>query len=307
MSNLQAQLIDWSYAIDPATGRCSVNGLELETRDSVFLGYWLIGRGEAAQAEPIIRRLYGEAASGYSALEAAFMLWVAGEYMHATGSRAFVDGDGTAGIELALDTLECSWKQPAPHWLDRQENGLLLSNLAVYYAGIQKIQPYADSGRTQRMLKSIRELLFASFIKDGHVISRLGDLTVHGDITVTAIPFGLLGIEDRILIEALAPVEQLTGRGVRLSAADSYYGGCERSDLTALLAWYYAKKGDSSRAKNLLAAVEQTYRESGCLKEATVSTAKEELLLRYWQETEGGTAPESPLSYLLFELASDSL
>ncbi len=89
----------------------------------------------------------------------------------------------------------------------------------MYFAAVQANIQNGVGERGVRLLKAIRELVFARFIKEGRVISELGDTAIHGDIITAAIPFGMLGIEDRILIEALYKLEEtLVGKGVRFKA-----------------------------------------------------------------------------------------
>ncbi|WP_313998179.1 TIM-barrel domain-containing protein [uncultured Paenibacillus sp.] len=272
-------------------------------RDNAFRSYAFMKSGNAPAAYSLAAELL--AAGDKSAPDEAFALWAAGEYMNATQDYSLLQNDGTA-IAKAIGRIEGGWRTPQSHWLDPRRSGVFLTNLAIYYAGLSSIGPHAGDERTQQLMKSIRELLFARFIKDGRVVSELGDTAVHGDIVAAAIPFGLLGIEDRILIEALAVVEEsLTGKGVRLSANDTWFGGCERTDVTCLLAWYYANKGEIGKAKSLLAHVEGLFRTDGSIGELDVSTAREPLFLSHWQSQ--SQAPDSRLSVVLFELASASV
>lgn len=296
-----------SITVDPAAGKAAMDGIELSVRDAAFLSCLLIKQGRLEQAAPIVRGLHAAADISAEPLDTAWRLWVTGEYLHARGNHSVLPA-GDAWLSAALDILEQGWRQPAAHWLVAGDTGLYVTNLAVCYSGIQAIMPHTADARPQRQLKSIRELVFAKFIKDGHLVSRLGDTGIDGDIVATAIPFGMLGIEDRILIEALYKLEAaLVGEGVRFAAGDTYYGGCERPDLTCLLAWYYANKGDLARAKSLLATVDKWYRTSGVLSEVELSTAKEELLLDHWRRSKPDGVPVSPLSYILYELACEIL
>ncbi|OXM14807.1 TIM-barrel domain-containing protein [Paenibacillus herberti] len=290
-------------------------------KEMVFLSRLHMQRGEPQLALSLLRRLMEqvEGDSGTSLTDAALALWAWGEYVKSSDR----DFDVASGQTFAADVvgrIEQQWQQPQPHWLQggsrqqergsRQQgsSGIYLSHLALYYAAIQSAPPHSAEETGIKLLKSIRELVFERFIKDGRVVSELGDTAIHGDIIAAAIPFGMLGIEDRILIEALYKLEEtLVGKGVRLKPSDTWLGGCERPDLTCLLAWYYANKGDLARAKELLGHVEGLREEQGRLYEVDLATAREPLMRDYWLAQNGEQSPASSWSEILLELALGAL
>ncbi|UKS30348.1 hypothetical protein LOZ80_15985 [Paenibacillus sp. HWE-109] len=280
------------FVLDEHTGQVTITGHRAANRDLVFLSYALIQRGEADRALPLLRLLQSRSGQKEDRdhvlpTDAALVLWVVGEYVKATDDLAFKAELGSYAAATTL-YLEANWQRPQTHWLKDESEGIYLSHLAIYFAALQVNVQNGIGERGVRLLKAIRERLFASMIKDGRVISQLGDTAIHGDIVTAAIPFGLLGIEDRILIEALYELEEtLVEQGVRFKVGDTSYGGCERPDLTCLLAWYYAKKGDTVRAKELLAHVENLLDKMGWLPEVDIATAKESLLLTHSLERYG--------------------
>ncbi|MGO4273321.1 hypothetical protein AB4Z22_26340, partial [Paenibacillus sp. TAF58] len=296
-----------NYFIDEQTGQIMISGQLATFRDIAFLSYALIQRGEADRALPVLRLMISDPFKGKLALtDVALRLWAFGEYLKVTEDQDFkLEIEGI--IEETTLLLDSNWQKPQPHWLQHGSEGIYLSHLAMYFAAVQANIQNGVGERGVRLLKAIRELVFASFIKEGRVVSELGDTAIHGDILTAAIPFGMLGIEDRILIEALYKLEEtLVSKGVRFKAGDNFYGGCERADLTCLLAWYYAKKGDTVRAKELLAHVEMLQKEDSKLYEVDASTAKEPLLLTYWRE-QAGEPPVSTWGGVLLELAQTAL
>ncbi|TXK74858.1 hypothetical protein [Paenibacillus sp. N3.4] len=320
--NTQDMQRSLDYEIHALTGEVTIEGQKASLRDLAFLGYALVQKGEAEQTVALLRVINESERLEQAALtEKALVMWTLGEYLKSTDDSSF-GAEMLTFIRATVQEIETNWQKPQPHWLQGEGQGIYLSHLAIYFAAIQSNVQHGVGETGVRLLKSIRELLFAKFIKDGRVVSQLGDTSIHGDIIAAAIPFGMLGIEDRILIEALYQLEEtLVGKGVRLCGSDTYYGGCERPDLTCLLVWYYAKKGDTVRAKELLARVESLREEHGVLFEVDTATAKEPLMLEYWLEREAdlnrkgfqGQAYEislghvSPLSSVLAELAQGAL
>lgn len=297
------------------SGGAVLNGVPLGSAETAWLCYALAHAGRPEQAEPLLaglaRRLEPALGGGPEGLlDAAHWLWAYGVCRSAGCGMA-----ADAGLLAhAVDLLERHWRTPRPHWLAEAEGGapaVWLSNLAIVYGGLLAVQPHAPQlrERIQALLKTMRELVFAKFIKAEKVVSRLGSADIYGDIVLSAVPFGLLGIEDRILIEALYVVERelASGQGVRLSADDTYYGGCERPDLACLLAWYYAEKGDLARAKQLIARVDQLLeQDNGMLRAVDLDTAREPLYAAYWRERDG-EPPHRPLAVLLHAIAARSI
>lgn len=289
-----------NFILDEQTGRVTISGQSATLRDIAFLSYALIQQGETQRVLPLLRLLSGKNQKDQRALtDAALALWVIGEYLKVTeDATSKVELEGFLEETTAL--LDANWQKPQPHWLIPDSEGIFLSHLAMYFAAIQANVQHGVGEQGVRLLKAIRELVFAKFIKEGRVISQLGDTAIHGDIVTAAMPFGMLGIEDRILIEALYKLEEtLVDQGVRFKIGDLSYGGCERPDLTCFLAWYYAKKGDTVRAKELLAHVETLQAEQGVLYEMDTATANEPLLLAYAMERSGKPAVSSWSSVLL--------
>ena len=197
-----------NYLLDEHTGQITISGQLATFRDIVFLSYALIQRGEAERALPVLRMMSSDHFKGQLALtDAALRIWAFGEYLKVKEDQDFrLEIEGI--IEEATLLLETNWQKPQPHWLQRGSEGIYLSHLAMYFAAVQSNIQAGVGERGVRLLKAIRELVFASFIKEGRVVSELGDTAIHGDITTAAIPFGMLGIEDRILIEALYKLEE---------------------------------------------------------------------------------------------------
>jgi alpha-glucosidase (family GH31 glycosyl hydrolase) len=304
-----AGMIETLWTIEDETGKVFLRGKEAGMRDAAFLGYRLIRQGEADSFIPFLRSGGERALRSPSPMDAAYWLWAAGEYLLALPDGRGLSEELQPHLAAAVARIEREWTTPCAHWLDTGRHGLFTSHLAIYYRALQVAGPFAgrDSAETAlRAGKAIRELVFAKLLKDGRVVSKLGDTAIDADIVAAAIPFGMFGIEDRILIEALYQVEErLVGKGVRLAANDTFFGGCERPDVTCLLAWYYANKGDLARAKSLLAQVDALYERDGVLYEADTATAAEPLYLAYWQ----GLRPleASALSEIVYRLAQEQM
>ncbi|MBB6673515.1 glycoside hydrolase family 31 protein [Cohnella nanjingensis] len=348
MNGREGVLSPYAAWIVAENGEAGLNGDRLRWAESAWLAYALAQAGEAEQAAPILARMEralaaallggsdtdGDEGAGmesgteFEAEEeakakveaevdeepsaaAAYWLWAYGV------SRSAGYAGPAASERLlaaAVSEVGAGFAKPRAHWLAEAggptDEAVWFANLAIAYGGLLAVQPHAsgEGEAIQRWLKAIRELVFAKFIKDEKIVSRLGSSRIDGDIVLAAVPFGLLGIEDRILIEALDVLERelASSQGVRLSESDTYYGGCERPDLTALLAWYYAEKGDLARAKGLLAGLDRQQEASGGrLGAVDEATAREPLYAAHWRER--GQPPASPFASLLDAIARGTL
>ncbi|MED5019447.1 glycoside hydrolase family 31 protein [Paenibacillus chibensis] len=289
-------------------------------RDGAFRSYAAMKKGKMSEAESFIRESVVRAVSeGSSVLDASYWLWIAGEHANLSGSSGVLKEIQTHARQAVQLIME-QWETPIRHWLGLagEPEAIYLSNLAIMYGAVLAVQPSwseaaAEGGISaadlQKLLKAMRELLFAKMIKDGRVVSRLGSRAINGDIVLAAVPFGMLGIEDRILIEALFVVEEnLMGQGVCYSADDIAYGGCERPDLACLLAWYYTEKGDLGKAKLLLKrASELKDAAGGEMPEVDEGTVSEPFYLERDKKLSGGAIPQSPLASALYDIAETVL
>lgn len=291
-------------------------------RDQAFYSYAQLKQNSWEPAVSFIREAGGEIRQDekISGLEAAYWLWIIGEYTKKKNDLSLLT-EMRLAVDHAVQVISRDWNKPEAHWLNLpgRAEAIYLSNLAIMYGAVMAVQSVwkeermengCNTADLQRLLKDMRELLFARMIKDGRVVSQLGSREIYGDIVLAAIPFGLLGIEDRILIEALFIVEEeLIGKGVRFSLDDLYFGGCERPDISCLLSWYYAEKGDISKAKLLLKHASDLIQSSsrGVLPVVDPETALEPMYMEYEQLKNGGDVPESPLAEALYMIALDTL
>ncbi|MEX2461976.1 MAG: TIM-barrel domain-containing protein [Paenibacillaceae bacterium] len=271
-------------------------------REGAFLSYFFIKFDEPRKSLPFTKYSFNTTNDFH---ELVYWLWIVGEYTNQTEDLSLLT-EYKDQIVNAIEETRSLWNKPQKHWLNDFEMGIYTSNISIAYGALLAINHHYSHEGVQKLLNEIRKFLFAKLIKSEKIVSELGDNQIHGDIILSAVPYGMLGIEDRILIEALHITEkELVTKGVRLSNSDMYYGGCERADLTCILAWYYSEKGDLSRAKQLLEQVKlQAERDpSGKLYAVDDKTAKEALYHQYWMEQNNKEVIESKLSHILYAIA----
>jgi len=239
--------------------------------------------------------------------EKALWLWSAGETANRIGGDRFPD-EWRTHAESVVAEIAAGWREPRPHWMISTAPGVYLNNLALYYGAVQSANNTLRSGEAQRLLKDIREFAFARMLVRGALTSRLGETEPYGDIGASAIPFALFNAGDQVLVGAVKTVEErLAGvSGVRFASGDLRYGGCVRSDVTCLLAWYYCELGDLARARRLLEQAEQLWQRSGTFAEYELATARVDLQRDHDAAVHGEPA-EQALTYVLYGIALRTL
>ncbi|HEX7714834.1 MAG TPA: hypothetical protein VF531_12540, partial [Bacillota bacterium] len=285
-------------------GRISFNGNDLCMRDVAFTAYYLIKKGDLHKAAAIIKNAAAIIRTGtvhYD--EAVFFLWMLGEYLNATGEIED-SPDFSRLIDFDIDYLSGEWMKPQKNWLGNLDEAIYLNNIAIAYGAVQSINNKLQSENARKLLIRMREFMFQKFLDQGRVVSRLGDKEILGDISLIAVPFGLLDAGNQILVESINVLEkELVEQGVRLSRRDLFFGGCIRSDLTCLLSWYYSERGNIARAKSLLEEVEKIWNRDGKLYIVDRASAREPLYFDYDTEKSKGNMEESYLGYVLYAIA----
>lgn len=284
------------------------NHLNISNRDAAFLCYYFIQDGNAQQVAPCIDRIADDIRKGsMEYADEVLWLWLLGEYANKE-KGSIKPEDFKKIINTVTDHIELHWQRPAINWMEGQEEGIYLANLAMAYGALKSVNNAVKDETAQQLMIKIREFMFKKFLKGGKVAGKLGDDGIMGDISLISVPFGLLDAGNQILVETMKDVEkELVSKGVRLSKNDTYFGGCTRNDLTCLLSWYYSERGEIGRAKWLLEQVEAVWQRDGKLLELDLDSRKEELYYKYWCEKYGDSCLEKPFSYIIYAIARQNI
>ena len=275
----------------------------LDVRTAAFLCYLDVKTKQPyGGCETYLRRQAVRVEEREDFVEAAFWLWSLGEYAGAVGETdALREYAGAARKAVAVIGRE--WNRPHPHWLVPDGRAVWLGNLAIAAGGLRAASLHLQDEEAGRLLREIREFVFAEMMHQGGVVGALGSREITGDIGIAAVPFGLFNAGDLVLVAAVDWLEaHLANGGVRFSIHDTRYGGCVRPDLTALLAWYYSERGHLARAAKLLDSVRRQWERDGKLMEYDTESAIVPLYARYDLET-SGPPRENELAYILYEIA----
>lgn len=286
----------------------SFKGTALSIRDAMLMCYYLLKSGEDAKVKAVLLKTGKQIKDAPDYFGKALWLWMLGEYVNQSGCVQLL-ADLKDTISDIAACIEENWSKPMKSWInpDLQED-IYLTNLSPAYGALLSINNGLRDEHVMQLMKTIKEFMFKKLMRGSRLASKISDHMIMGDIGLAAVPFAMVDAGNQILAEALFEVEeQLVTGGVRLSANDTYYGGCVRNYLTLLLSWYYSEKGDISKAKSLFNNIRSIYEKDGRLPELAPESHKEEILYRYWTGTKGEIPVESPLVYILYAIAQQNI
>ncbi len=292
---------------------------EITIRDKAFICYYLIKNGEAYKAVPFIEYVAPIIkAGGTDYYDTVFWLWILGEYLKETNEvekkDIFIDA-----IYKSIEIIGHSWDKPMKNWMgSSKDSGVYMTSISIAYGAIRSVNNFMKNDKAQKLIIDIRKFIMINFLKKGEVVSvvsKLGDRVIYGDIGNTAAPFGLLEVEDRILVEAIMFMEKdLKIMDGSIYKNDLLPGGFTRTDINCLLSWYYSDKGDFARARWLLEQTEkiwdETYHEEPMVLEnrelllsfVIYSIAKQNIFL---QQQAKGLLSNEPLSIIHLPVGSE--
>lgn len=230
-------------------------------RDGAIGAFAALKRGHTEVAVSYLTSAAGEWKSDDArALDQAYWLWIAGEYVNYGGDRERVLASSD-WIEACIRNIDGRWRAADNHWLWEEEKGLFLSHLAIYYGALRAIHNVVRSETALRVCKDIRERTFASFMSGKHFISREGSADVWGDIVTAAAPFGLVSVGDLAMLDALTRL-----------------GDDQPPEAAALLSYYYTDSGQVAKGRQWLGEAEQAAAEDDGSPEAALLLLARELL-----------------------------
>ncbi|WP_192929829.1 glycoside hydrolase family 31 protein [Alkaliphilus serpentinus] len=140
-------------------------------------------------------------------------------------------------VSVQLSTNDCN----APHWLYGGKSDYYLSNIAALHCGLKSGLNIIDNDDARKKMIALREYALKKFLQGGYLISIAeGDLRL-GDLSMCAVPFCMFGAEDRILVESMEEESErfFGNQGIEFSLTEK-----RNKELTLLLSWYFAEKGD---------------------------------------------------------------
>ena len=174
-------------------------------------------------------------------------------------------------VALTVRYLTPLWQSHNYDCWEEYRKEIHISTLAALYGGLSAVQRFAPAYVPDGVPDLIRDfVLQTSVAPGGHFMKFLGNDAVDASLLWTAVPYGLVSIDDERFSRTLAKIEHDLHRpdgGVYRYVADVYYGGGEWILLTAWLAWVYIELRRAAEAHELMTWIEAQATGDGALPE----------------------------------------
>ena len=206
------------------------------------------------------------------------LLWGLQHHAQLSGLQT-LPPDWTRAAQLLVGYLAALWQRPNSDCWEEFPERIAVSTLAALYAGLHAISAaFAASGQDATLAtqtaEHIRAAILSVGVRDGHLIKQLnGEDMVDASLLWACVPFqehSVLSPAHELMQGTVARIERdLIGAsgGVHRYPADTFYGGGEWINLTALLGEYYAAIGNHAGVQRCLAFIESSANEQGDLPE----------------------------------------
>ena len=233
-------------------------------------------------------------------------LWALQDHIQRTGDRALF-GEVHAQVTRLVHYLRAFWQSPCYDCWEELGDKIHPTTLAAIYGGLQAAAAL-DATLVDETPAAIRRFVLAHCVVEGRLAKFAGSLLVDANLLGAALPFQLLDAGDPILIATVAQIERdLLHRGVRRYQEDTYYGGGEWLLLTAWLGWLYAERGDSARARALLAWVAAEADAGGDMPEQVCDVPLDPAFVQPWIDRWGPVAKPLLWSHAMYLILNDVL
>lgn len=234
------------------------NKIELTDTESAFLNYYHIKFGDPLRARDYIDQNATGLVMKLDCFHAScYWLWILGGYINKTRDVEYLKSHDKT-VDAAIAVVDRFWRKELPNWILKEQTGCYISNLAIAYGALQAISNHSKS-EARRIMLEIKRALFKEFMDGGRVVSHT-DKTMTGDLSLIAVPFGLLDAGNQILVESIRLLEEQLISEQELVCYK--VGETAREDLALLLSWYYTERGEIARAQKLKTAVENVRNKS---------------------------------------------
>lgn len=210
--------------------------------------------------------------------------------------------------ELAVLYLSALWQFPCSDCWEEFHDQVHTYTLAAIQAGIKAFSDLSGSNH-QSVIDAIQKTIIDQCVNNSHFTKRLGSEDVDANLISLAVPYGVVGIEHPLMTATIKKIEEdLTGtKGLHRYTEDTYYGGGEWVLLSAWLGWYWAERGNETRAQELLGWIESQADENGYLPEQTSEHLNKPEYYKIWVERWGEIANPLLWSHAKYLILQNSL
>jgi len=231
-------------------------------------------------------------------------LWALAE--HLDGS---LPPDLRPTVELVARYLRATWQLESYSCWEELDGGEHAATLGAAFAGLAAAARLLDDGEWAAEAERVRAALLARFVHGDRFGRGPDDERVDGSLLWLGVPFGVLPLDDPLLVATVDAVRRdlyRPGGGVYRYLGDSYYGGGEWVLLACSLGWHELRTGNAGAAEPIREWVHAQARPNGDLPEQVTDHAQEKTMIEPWVERWGPVATPllwSHAMYLIMDAA----
>jgi GH15 family glucan-1,4-alpha-glucosidase len=215
-------------------------------------------------------------------------LWGLGEHLALAGERA-IPPEFQNGVEVTLRYLKHFWDEGCYDCWEEFPFRWHTSTLASLYGGVRAMARFDPT--LEPLAARIRAFTLEHCVQNGAFVKFAGYPVPDGSLLWTAVPFGLVDVQDPMFLETVTQIETRLwrGAGVHRYEHDTYFGGGGWVLLSAWLGWVYARLGRIGDAARLAEWV-RAQDDGGGLPEQTSASLLCPPYLEAWRARWGASA-----------------
>jgi GH15 family glucan-1,4-alpha-glucosidase len=234
-------------------------------------------------------------------------LWCLDEYRRASGDEDLCRRLAP-GIELTVDYLARTWQLPCYDCWEENGTQVHSSTLACVYGGLAALKDLPAGPRAGAVAEQVRSFLLASTV-DGRFRKHGGTDSVDASLLWLSLPFRVVEPDHPVMEETVRHIERrlLLRGGVNRYPEDTYYGGGRWLILTSWLGWYYARRGRTGEARDLLRWVADQADAEGNLPEQVSTDVIDPSMVEPWVRRWGPVARPLVWSHAMYLVLKSEL
>ncbi len=182
--------------------------------------------------------------------------WLWGVVRHCQKHNPHMWSEIRPSVTLLIQYLEVIWHYPNYDCWEEFRDQQHLSTFAALYGGLKAVADYDPELVPDSLPERIQAYALSNGVShEGHFMKFIGNSEVDASLLWTAIPFGLVSVDDPIFCKTFAKIETdlyRKGGGVYRYCADTYFGGGEWLLLAIWLAWTYIELGKQTQAQDII-------------------------------------------------------
>ncbi len=237
--------------------------------------------------------------------------WLWGAVAHCKNVNPALWQELRPAVALLVRYLEVLWQSPSYDCWEEFRYEVHLSTLAALYGGLCAVYTHDPNLVPADLPEKIRAYALEHGVaREGHWMKFLGNENVDASLLWTALPFGLVALDDPVFEKTLQKIERdlvAPDGGVYRYRQDTYFGGGEWLLLTCWRAWAHFATGRIAEAQAILQWVEAQATPSGEMPEQVAHHLLDPSMFQGWVDKWGESALPLLWSHAMYLIVKTEL